>query len=113
MHHSQASSASCLETLSGLLVSLPSASTSVVKHYFFVKRNNFFLSSDHITDLPRILQGLLRLRIWPAMMITALYLLLSTLHAQLHSEPGVVPNMPGSYSSVPLHIWWLPWKPFS
>ena len=68
----QASSVSCLETLSGLLVSLPSAFTSVVKHYFFLKRNNFFLPSDHITDLPRILQGLLRLRIWPAMMITTL-----------------------------------------
>ena len=42
----QALSVSCLETLSGLLVSLPSAFTSVVKHYFFLKE---IISSFHLT----------------------------------------------------------------
>ena len=119
VHHShlsllgQASSASCLETLSGLLVSPSSAFTFVVKHYFFLKRNNFFLPSDHITGLPSIFQGLLRLRVWPAVIITALCLLVATLHAQLHSEPGVVLSTLCSYTSIPLHICWLPRKPFS
>lgn len=35
----------------GLLVSPSSAFTFVVKCYFFLKRNNFFLPSDHITGL--------------------------------------------------------------
>lgn len=103
----------CLETLSGLLVSPSSAFTFVVKHYFFLKRNNFFLPSDHITSLPSIFQGLLRLRVWPPVIITVLCLLVSTLHAQLHSEPGAALSTPCSYTSIPLHICWLPRKPFS